>query len=202
MTTNIDLNKYKKVHAGKIQAFAVQTLIDFTDECFGGQWLVCDGRQFNSISFPNLFNKIGYFYGGASNMFSIPNINERVIAGASCNEPIKKIEGFKTHTLTIAEMPKHNHGSGNHKHKMSCGHGGASMQHHGTNVSPFTSNRVGIPAEAGTGVNGYIETDNPIINSDNVILTEGGNVNTAYGASVPHNNMQPTIYLGYFIYAV
>lgn len=160
-TTEIINKKLDEIMVGQVQAFARQNLIDFPTNIGTGNWLYCDGRDLSITTYPKLFAVLGYFYGGSGTSFKIPDLRGRVVAGASSNEPINKREGAKTHTLTIDEMPSHNHGT-------------------------KVASRVNWDSGTFTMGSGATALDG-----------------TAYtGGNQPHNNMQPTIYLPYFIYAV
>lgn len=78
-------------------------------------WLICDGASVTKTAYPDLFAAIGYTYGGSANNFNIPNVKGRVPVGRNTAETefevLGEIGGAKTHTLTEAQMPKHNHGT-------------------------------------------------------------------------------------------
>jgi microcystin-dependent protein len=62
-----------------------------------------------------LFNAIGVIYGAGdgSTTFNVPDMRGRVAVGRDSAQSefnsLGEIGGEKTHTLTIAEMPAHNH---------------------------------------------------------------------------------------------
>jgi microcystin-dependent protein len=86
-------------------------------------WLVCDGRTLNKAEFEMLFNVIGYTFGGSGATFKLPDFTGRtaVMAGRPTSPTNPggtspdlyakgDISGAQYHTLSIPEMPAHNHG--------------------------------------------------------------------------------------------
>lgn len=78
-------------------------------------WLVCDGSELDRTEYNHLFAIIGTTFGegDGSTTFNLPNIKGRTIVGLNADDAdfntIGKTIGEKTHTLTIKEMPEHNH---------------------------------------------------------------------------------------------
>jgi microcystin-dependent protein len=78
-------------------------------------WLIADGSQISRTQFAKLFQAIGTSYGvgNGSTTFNIPDMRGRVPVGRDAGQTefdtLGKAGGAKTHTLTIAEMPAHNH---------------------------------------------------------------------------------------------
>lgn len=78
-------------------------------------WLICDGTLLNKTAYPELFNAIGYSFGGedGGSTFGLPDLRGRVPVGEKDNDSdfdgMGVTGGEKTHTLTISEMPSHTH---------------------------------------------------------------------------------------------
>jgi len=99
----------------------IGAIIPFGGTNTGGTpgWLLCNGQKLNRYTYPQLFNVMKYEHGGSGTYFYLPDLRGRVPAGygsttsilSNCNKMGNK-QGAKTHTLTIAQMPKHRHGIG------------------------------------------------------------------------------------------
>ena len=144
-------------------------------------WLICDGRTLNIADFQFLYNVIGSTYGGTATTFNLPNPAGRVlgvigsgsglttrVAGASVGE--------ERHTLSVGEMPTHNHGVTDPGH------------HHSYVNQPNTAN----PATSLTTMG---------VADDSNVTQQTGDRTTGItiknnGSSLPHNNMQPSLFVG------
>lgn len=82
-------------------------------------WLVCDGSAVSRTTYAELFAAIGTSFGAGngSTTFNLPNLKGKVAVGQDANDTdfdtIGETGGEKTHTLTINEMPSHNHNLNN-----------------------------------------------------------------------------------------
>lgn len=81
-------------------------------------WLKCDGRTLNKNDFYSLWRVIGYSFGGSGDVFILPNAAGRIpgVIGSTtdANSNVGSIGlgssiGAYSHTLTIAELPAHDH---------------------------------------------------------------------------------------------
>ena len=78
-------------------------------------WLICDGTLLNKTAYPELFNAIGYSFGGeeGGSTFGLPDLRGRVPLGLKETDTdfngMGLTGGEKKHTLTTNEMPSHNH---------------------------------------------------------------------------------------------
>lgn len=87
----------------------------YQDPPAGGQWLLCDGREYTAGQYPNLWNAIGVLYGGNQEQgrFNVPNLTGRCIRVDRAGMGPGQV-GADTVALAVANLPAHNHAiSGN-----------------------------------------------------------------------------------------
>lgn len=84
LQTNID-NKTITYNSGVMQ---IPFILNFTGIVvpFAGQvapvgWLLCDGKNYNTAEYPNLFQVIGYTYGGSGSTFKVPDFRGKTFWG-------------------------------------------------------------------------------------------------------------------------
>ncbi|QDE92720.1 hypothetical protein BHS06_29145 [Myxococcus xanthus] len=83
---------------------------------FGGSsapagWLLCDGREVATSSYPELQAVLGSAFGSAaSGKFRLPNLKKRVPVGVDTGYARGAAGGAETHTLTTQQLPAHSHG--------------------------------------------------------------------------------------------
>lgn len=58
-------------------------MVPFAGKTVPDGWLLCNGASLAKASYPNLFNAIGYTWGGSGNTFYLPNYNGRHILGTT-----------------------------------------------------------------------------------------------------------------------
>lgn len=79
-------------------------------------WLECDGSAVSRTTYADLFSAIGVLWGpgDGSTTFNLPNLSGRMLAGFSSGssdfDPVGKTDGDATKTLTVSNLPSHNHG--------------------------------------------------------------------------------------------
>lgn len=176
-------------------------------------WLICDGRLLNVKDWLLLFDVIGYQFGGSGAQFRLPDPAGRVpgIAGSGTGLTTRAIGdsvGEETHVLTIAEMPSHNHGTnasdsvvgnnltglaGSHTHTITDpGHFHSGTANQASTATNGLSNNTNNGGNTGTSTTGI--TVDAVGDHQHSIATQGGDD--------PHNNMQPTLFMGnMFIYS-
>jgi microcystin-dependent protein len=140
-------------------------------------WLICNGQSLSTSTYAVLFAAIAYTYGGNGSTFNVPDMQGRVGIGAGTGTGLTTRNlgdrsGAETHTLTVNEMPSHNHG----------GVTGTSNGLSGTRL--VTGNSSGVSVYS---ANGSIN----LLTHSHTIQSEGGNE--------PHNIMQPYMVLRYLI---
>lgn len=139
-------------------------------------FLLEDGSAVSRTTYASLFAVIGTTFGAGngSTTFNLPDSRGRVVVNKSTDtefNTLGKKSGEKTHTLTVAEMPSHNHG----------GTTGSTFPEVGLSANDGSS---GSPrAKAGSNTGGrYSATYSE---HDHTIASQGG------GSA--HNNIQPSI---------
>lgn len=81
-------------------------------------WLACDGASLEISEYENLFNTIGFTYGGdgEEGTFNLPDLRGRVVVGTGQGSDLSARDladrgGEEEHVLTTNEMPSHSHDS-------------------------------------------------------------------------------------------
>jgi microcystin-dependent protein len=77
-------------------------------------WAICDGRMLPVNGYEMLYSLIGFTYGRDGEKFALPDLREKVVVGTGqlangSNYRLGESGGEKEVTLTLAEMPAHNH---------------------------------------------------------------------------------------------
>jgi microcystin-dependent protein len=135
-------------------------------------WAFCNGQLMPINQNQALFSLLGTTYGGdGRTSFGIPNVQGRVPIHMGQGFALGQIGGEPSHTLSISEMPQHQHvfqGTTNNAD------------------SPLaTNNLIGTSANLYTGAS----------NLTTLVPSTVGNV----GNSQPHENMQPYLTISFCI---
>lgn len=103
------------------------TVITFAGGIAPDGYFECDGRSLNASTYPELFNAIGYRYGGSNGVFNIPDTRGEFIRGWDHGRGIDA--GRQLGTVQSHQIQSHSHTgntdtAGNHRHGASIGAAG------------------------------------------------------------------------------
>lgn len=137
-------------------------------------WMACEGQIISISENEVLFQLIGTTYGGnGQSTFGIPDLRGRLPIHQSSGFQIGQKGGSEQVTLNTNQIPSHNHG--------------VVVSSSIANSAGPTNNTLAISSQLKTFV-GFSVSDN---------MNSGTITNT--GGSQPHNNMQPSMCVGFII---
>ena len=145
-------------------------------------WAQCNGQTLDISQNPTLFQIIGTTYGGnGQTTFQLPNLQDRTAVGMGTgagrmNWPLGAVFGEANHTLLTAEVPGHTHSA-----TFAAGVGFVDQK---TTPSPTS-----FPGRAQAN-HAYSAAAGSTLAPATI---------TAFGGSLPHNNIQPVLVLNYCI---
>lgn len=160
----------------------------------GSGWLVCDGSAVSRTTYANLFAVIGTTFGAGdgSTTFNLPDLRGRVPVGSGTGtgltaRSLGQTMGEETHTLTVTELPSHNHtiNDSGHVHHERLGNGANANQ------------LIGSGGSNPTVANG-VTTSTTALNTNS--STTGITINNT-GGGAAFNQMQPGLVINYYIWA-
>jgi microcystin-dependent protein len=152
-------------------------------------YLICDGASVNRADFPALFTVIGTTYGSSSGTtFNLPDLRGRTPIGVGTGtglttRTLGAMGGAENVTLTIAQMPSHNHGG-------SVVTGGAHTHDMTSVITAFAGNTWNI-----VNGNGWA------LATRTTVAGQGSHTHTinSEGGGTGHPNMQPFLALNFII---
>jgi microcystin-dependent protein len=188
-------------------------------------YMICDGSSLAKADYPELFDVIGYAYGGEDSMFNLPNLQGRIPVGFKADDQTFGVVGSeggeRTHTLETHEMPKHDHEyNATHSHTFTGkAHSHSIGSSYAGSSNYFLTSASQWETDNGDNVSGsgdsYPKQDNgsSMYSTTTYHSHSCGNATatgtvveesivgfTSYtGESRPHNNLQPYIVMNYII---
>jgi microcystin-dependent protein len=123
-------------------------------------YLFCQGQSLSTAQYANLFNAIGYSYGGSGASFNVPDLQGRVPVGLGTNADVNALTDNDGITTVANRTPNHTHVVPKHKHSVSVSGttNNTNLAHaHATgNGGLFLSTGGGSSANVSTGGGGYV----------------------------------------------
>ena len=115
-----DINKVNASDMNEIKSVVnsndvVGSIVIYAGSTAPNGYLMCDGSAISRTTYSELFNIIGTTYGigDGSTTFNVPNLKGKVVVGLDSTQTefdtLGETGGEKTHTLTVDEIPSHNH---------------------------------------------------------------------------------------------
>lgn len=158
----------------------VGSIIAYSSDTIPNGWLLCDGSSFSTTSYPELFEAIGVTYGWDDERNpKLPDLRGKVTVGKDSTDTdfntLGKTGGEKTHTLTVSEMPSHNHLRDIENKIVNNGSGGAwspSLKGTGNMTGEDNSTRNTGGGQAHNNLQPYMTT-NFIIKAKNTAVVKG-----------------------------
>jgi microcystin-dependent protein len=153
-------------------------------------WLLCSGAQVSRTTYAALFGVISTTYGAGdgSTTFNLPDLRGRAIIGTGTGtgltpRTLADTLGNETHTITVTELPSHNHGVTDPGH---------------THGPPAGGSTFYWTVGTGTGAVGGGTASKAVANTGSATTGITTN-NTGGGAAM--GIMQPSIALYYYIWS-
>lgn len=164
--------------AGAAGAVPPGTVTAFAGSTAPSGWLLCDGQSYSISTYRDLYNAIGTTYGGYGQSFQVPDLRGRFPVGKDTGTfaTLGGKGGEEKHTLTVSEMPSHQH-TGNDR------------AWHDKQKRNGQQWFVGLSHDRGSWMSNA--ANDGLTNQDTETGTTGGNQ--------PHNNLPPYISLNFII---
>lgn len=89
--------------------FPVGLVLPFAGDTPPDAYLLCDGGDYATADYPELFSVVGYSFGGASDRFNVPSLGSRSVVGSGGGFSFGSSGGEASHTLDASEIPSHAH---------------------------------------------------------------------------------------------
>jgi microcystin-dependent protein len=123
-------------------------------------YLFCQGQSLSTAQYQNLFDAIGYSYGGSGASFNLPDLQGRVPVGLGTNADVNALTDNDGIATVANRTPRHTHVVPKHKHSVSVSgttnNTDVNHEHGSGDGYPFiTGGFAGAGADVSTGGGGY-----------------------------------------------
>ncbi len=89
--------------------FPVGMIIPYPSDVTPDGYLPCDGVEQNVSDYPELFNIIGYTFGGSDDVFNTPALQEATLVDKGDVYSVGEYFGNTTIALALGQLPPHHH---------------------------------------------------------------------------------------------
>ena len=186
--------------------FPVGTILPYPSEEAPSGWLICDGREVSRTKYARLFAVIGTRFGAGdgSTTFNLPDLRGRTCVGLNIDDTdfntIGKTGGEKSHTLTIDELPSHDHvisSVPNHTHSISSD--GSHTHYYNVGNPNFLGSYIGLGLSGSNINSSSAGAHNHGGATGSAGAHDHGGLTGRVGGGLPHNNLQPYLVLNFII---
>lgn len=110
------------------ESIPVGSIIPYGSSVIPETYLLCNGQAVSRTDYPELFAIIGtrFGFGDGSTTFNVPDYRDKFVLGAGGDVDLAETGGEKEHTLTIDEIPPHDHNDGKLNEAITANNGGRS----------------------------------------------------------------------------
>jgi microcystin-dependent protein len=94
----------------------IGTIIDFAGTVVPAGYLECNGANYQTSLYPDLFNVIGHTWGGSELSFNVPDLRRKTTIGAegtsttTIGNSVGSVGGTENVSLNRSNIPSHTHG--------------------------------------------------------------------------------------------
>ena len=165
---------------------AIGTIVNWPSNSLPVGWLKCDGSAISRTDYSSLFSIIGTTFGAGdgSTTFNLPNITDKNILG---NGTINETGGNNSVTLTVKNLPSHNHTFTGKSHTHTIPAHSHGLNNHTHSVKAHNHTFSGTTVSSGNHNHAVINNDSDRDNSA-IIATDAGSHGT-FGARIETLNV-------------